>query len=402
MKVKRIVFVLAAAGWVWVGAASARDTKLMKVDRNAVRPVVRDTTVDAVAGLYDGGGWGGFGECEMTCRQNAEQVFRDCREPADGTPSGTWEECLAKAHEFLEVCLRDECSLVPSCMEVCREQAEAAFNECRAEPRNGSWEECAREAHAAFETCVAANCPPPPPPPPTCEDACKNRAREFFQTCVSDCVTAGGTEEHCREACGPQAREQLRTCLETECGIVPSCEEVCTRQAGECLAGGGDPAECRLALEACLADVCGHVPSCEEQCRELGAEVFRSCRAEVPDPGLTECGLRAHAAVETCLRDQCGYVPSCEEECRMAAANAFRDCFMQPSATIEACAMAAMQAMQTCLANCGVPPTCEDVCRRDAAAAAAECMQLPFPEIPACFARVEENLHACLANCPPP
>ena len=61
MKVKRIVFVLAAAGWVWVGAASARDTKLMKVDRSAVRSVVRDTTVDAVAGLYDGGGWSGFG-----------------------------------------------------------------------------------------------------------------------------------------------------------------------------------------------------------------------------------------------------------------------------------------------------------------------------------------------------
>ena len=55
MRVNRFLLLLAAAGWVWVGAASARDTRNEKLVRSAARPAVVDVgTIDVVPGL--GGG----------------------------------------------------------------------------------------------------------------------------------------------------------------------------------------------------------------------------------------------------------------------------------------------------------------------------------------------------------
>jgi hypothetical protein len=55
MKVNRFLLLLAAAGWVWVSAASARDTRNEKLVRSAARPAVVDVgTIDVVPGL--GGG----------------------------------------------------------------------------------------------------------------------------------------------------------------------------------------------------------------------------------------------------------------------------------------------------------------------------------------------------------
>jgi len=85
----------------------------------------------------------------------------------------------------------------------------------------------------------------------------------------------------------------------------------------------------------------------------------------------------------------------------MAAADTFRDC-LTGGGTIEACAAAALEAMNACIANCGNPPDCEQICNARAAKVFSDCILEPGSTIEECAAAAAAARDECLANCPPP
>jgi hypothetical protein len=84
----------------------------------------------------------------------------------------------------------------------------------------------------------------------------------------------------------------------------------------------------------------------------------------------------------------------------MAAADEFRVC-MLGGGTIEACAAAALETMNACLANCGQPPSCEDACRARITNFIAHCI-VETGDILGCAADGTARLEECLAGCTPP
>jgi hypothetical protein len=84
----------------------------------------------------------------------------------------------------------------------------------------------------------------------------------------------------------------------------------------------------------------------------------------------------------------------------MAAADAFRDCLMG-GGTIEGCAAAALDTMNTCMTNCGQPPSCEDNCRAHAADVYQQCIMHGGDPLQ-CGIVAGQALQECLANCVPP
>ena len=55
MKMNRFLLLLAAVGWVWTGAASARDVRNDKIVRSSVRPAVVNVSPVDVVTAHDGG-----------------------------------------------------------------------------------------------------------------------------------------------------------------------------------------------------------------------------------------------------------------------------------------------------------------------------------------------------------
>jgi hypothetical protein len=85
----------------------------------------------------------------------------------------------------------------------------------------------------------------------------------------------------------------------------------------------------------------------------------------------------------------------------MVAADAFRACLMAPGGTIETCAAAALETMNTCLANCGNPPTCEQVCNARAADVFGHCV-LSGGNPLHCGELALAAFNECMVNCTPP
>ena len=123
-----------------------------------------------------------------------------------------------------------------SCGERCRETGRSAERRCLAD--GGVAEDCRQVAMEVQRSCVGNRC--------DVEDAgvdsadCDSACRQFARQAQQNCLQSGGREEMCSR----QAREQYRMCSETRCGdsgVVEADSRACIR---DCIASGGERAEC--------------------------------------------------------------------------------------------------------------------------------------------------------------
>ncbi|HAK97441.1 MAG TPA: hypothetical protein DCM87_21250, partial [Planctomycetes bacterium] len=311
--------------------------------------------------------------------------------------------------DALRTCLVEVCGIEPpppppepTCEQLCAMSARKVLETCLA--NGGSAEECRAQYEQALRTCLLENCavePPPPPPDPTCEELCYRSAKEAFAACIE----SGGTEEACRL----EYQEALRACLLDNCNVEPPpppepplpCDEACSDRAAQfydaCLLNGGTPETCRTQADALLSLClvrCGSLSSCENRCAVAAQIVLTGCALG----GLPteECRRLANVVLETCIQ---GCVPpdACDSECERLAALARDECIARGGSR-EECALASQDVLATCLRYCeGVPmPGCDVQCEDMAAALAARCAAAGLP-VEYCETLKDRFLDACIA-----
>ena len=189
---------------------------------------------------------------QRRCRQFAsdritECVERNCFDNQDEQPE---DEVDADADEDVPV--------EPiTCDDACQRRARAFFDSCV--ERGGDERRCGHAARELLtnctERCIAER---PEPRIPTCQDRCRQIARDQFNRCVS----GGHAERVCRQRVGISLNRCMDRCdggdegaeetdddVESNDSIEPTCTDRCGRNARaqyrRCIANGGAQRACR-------------------------------------------------------------------------------------------------------------------------------------------------------------
>ena len=258
--------------------------------------------------------------------------------------------------------------------------------------RGGDERRCGHAAREFLSNC-AARCIAERPEPPiaTCQDRCRQGARDRFEECVS----SGNEERACRERVSIALNRCLDQCDEPGEGDDESDDDAngdaedvseprCTDRCGQharaqyrrCVANGGEQRACRdrahrlytMCVDRCEdtddnaeddepvdAPVAGDAdaPDCETRCGLSGRAAFARC-IETNTP-RDVCLARAQALVDAC-RNRCEAevepAPDrCESTCHAIARRAHSAC-VEDGGGDERCELTARAALRECAQRC--------------------------------------------------
>ncbi len=347
--------------------------------------------------------------CIEICRMDAQKDFRQCVAdiPDDLDDELTENEiriCREVLRNDLEEC-QEKCDpppIDPECDEECRRRS----NEYKQRCLDAGIDEdvCAARKHAFYRRCVRANCGPiDPPEPPTCEDRCEDHVKKLFRACLAQ----GDSPKDCRERLEPVLERCLNRCDHQP---PPTCKERCRHGAKKllerCLAAGFDMDRCEeLATES--YEICTKrcerpdpVP-CDERCAVVARRIFGRCVDAFGEENEDRCKEYATSILERCV-DGCegpNEPPTCEDRCTRASRMIFDSC-LDSGEDEDVCKDKATDYRDRCFQLCEEPPSCEDRCAAAVEEVHQTCLDAGGSD-EACAERAREFKVRCDRRCNP-